>query len=111
MITDPATGLRVTTVPLYLEEGEESDPITLRVAPEVAGGFLRATVNAAATVMARIAPGAFQALGVTPLDMSAYFGSYADVDFKIIAADPLPGVTRVLLSAGISQRAAAAWQA
>lgn len=110
MITDPITGERVSYIPLYLQEGEESDPITLRVAPEVENGLLQATVNAAATVMARIAPAAFQAIGAAPLDMAPYFGGFADVEFKIVASDPLPGVTRVLLSAGIAKRAAAAWQ-
>lgn len=109
MITDPTSGEIVSYVPLYLQEGEESVPVTLRVAPETAEALLRATTDVAATILARIAPGGYQDIAVTPLDMSAYFGSFADVDFKVIAADPLPGITRVLLSAGIGRNAAAAW--
>lgn len=107
--TDPANGETVSYIPLHLQEGEESVPVTLRVAPEVSDALLRGSVDAAATVMARIAPDAFQDIGVTPIDMAPFFGSSADVDFKIVAADPLPGVTRVLLSAGIARQAAAAW--
>jgi hypothetical protein len=110
MITDPVTGNVVSFVPLYLMEGEESGEITLRVAPEIEDGELGGTVSPSATILAKIAPGAFQDIGAIPLDMSAYFGSFADVVFKIVAADPLPGVTRVLLSAGIPTQSAAAWR-
>ncbi len=111
MITDPGTGNAVEYVPIVLTEGEESLPTTLRVAPEVADGELKAPADERVTIMARIAPGAYQDLSSDPLDLGGYFGSHADVDFKLIAADPLPGVTRVLISAYIPRRSAAAWLA
>jgi hypothetical protein len=109
MITDPITGNVVEYVPLNLGEGEESAPFTLRVAPEAEDAFLQAPADSRVTIMARIAPGAFQDLSTDPLDLSGYYGSHADVDFKIVAAAPLPGVTRVLISAYIPIRSAAAW--
>lgn len=109
MITDPSNGNVVSFIPINLTEGEESDSLTLRIAPEVEEGLLRGRLDPAAAVWARIAPAAWQAIGVTPIDLSSFFGSSVDVDFKIVAASPLPGVTRVLIGAGISRVSAAAW--
>lgn len=110
MITDPDTGQTVTFVPVNLVEGGESDVITLDIAPEVSGALLRSGVDASAKIKARISPSAFQDIGASPLDLSAFFGSSVAVDFKVVAATPLPGVTRSYLSAGISKQAAAAWR-
>lgn len=109
MITDPGTGNIVEYVPFALKEGEESAPVTLRVAPEVEDALLKSPADDRVTISARISPGAYQDLSVSPLDLSAYWEDHADVDFKVTAADPLPGVTRVLISAYVPRRSAAAW--
>lgn len=109
MFADPNNGNVVSFIPVSLLEGAASEPLTIEVTPELEESILRGRTDAAASIWARIAPSAFQDIAVTGLDLSSHFGSSVDVDFKIIAAMPLPGVTRVLLSAGIARRAAAAW--
>lgn len=109
MITDPSTGNQVRHIPVSLMEGQESTPVTLRIAPEIENAKLQAGSSAAAKIMGRIAPGSFQELAVSPLDLPA-MGLTADVELKVIAADSLPGVTRVILSAFIPKRIPAAWR-
>lgn len=109
MIADPLNGNRVNFIPVNLLEGDETAVITLRITPEIADALLRGTLDAAASIKARIGLAAFQDLATTPLDLSGYFGGSVDIDFKVAASDPLPGVTRVLLIAGISRPRSAAW--
>lgn len=109
MLADPTTGERVSYIPVNIIEGGESAPVTLTITPEVEGAEMSTPVSPSAAVWGRISPDAYQNLAVTPLDLSAAFGSSVDVDFKVIAAAPLPGVTRVVIPARIPKRQAAAW--
>lgn len=109
MIADPVTGARANFIPVYLTEGQESPVTTLRITPEVGDATLKGEASDAATIMARISPSAFVDISATPLDLSGAFGSFEDVDFKIVAAPDLPGVNRVLISAGIPVQSAAGW--
>lgn len=106
MIADPVTGSRVRFIPLRLQEGEESDPVTLSIDPETVDPIFKAPADDRVTIMGRIAPGAYQDLAADPLDLP---DGATDVDVKVIAADPLPGVNRVYISAYVPRNAAAAW--
>lgn len=109
MILDPTTRETVSLIPLYLEEGEESVEIPLIVVPEAADSFLGANLSNEVTLWGKIAPGAFQNLAVSPIDLDPFFGSETEVIFKVQAGANLPGVTRVYVTAGIGKPAAAAW--
>lgn len=111
MITDPENGNRVSVVPVNLLEGNETDVLTVNIVPEISAPFLRGTVNAAASIMGRVAPDAFQDIALDPLDLSGFDEIGTDVELKVVASSPLPGVYRILLNAGISRPAAAAWLA
>lgn len=108
MITDTNND-EITYIPIELQEGGESLPVIVRVFPDSAEDVLTVDNAPDATIWAKIGAGAWFDLAVSPVDLEPYFESFLEIQLKAIAAEDVPGLSRVELFLGVRSQSPAAW--
>jgi hypothetical protein len=107
-LTDTA-GEEVRYLPITLNAGEESAPLSLLATPQAPGERLRSSYSLDAKILGRIGAGAYQDLRSSPLDLTGYYGTTVTVQIKIQASALITGVRRVGQFLGVSSGKGAGW--